>query len=145
MREVESEVNVSVILDYRVGRHSGARGRGKHANAPSGHVSSQLPATGVVSAGRMPRSMNERDHRNTTAAASGAPELALLRLLEQHPEYSQRQMSSALGVSLGKAHYLLEGTARQRLGQGAELQAQPAQVALSVCPDAERRAPAPAA
>jgi len=56
----------------------------------------------------MPRSMNERDHRNTTPAASGAPELALLRLLEEHPEYSQRQMSSALGVSLGKAHYLLK-------------------------------------
>jgi EPS-associated MarR family transcriptional regulator len=35
-------------------------------------------------------------------------ELELLRLLERHPEYSQRQMSSALGVSLGKAHYLLK-------------------------------------
>jgi EPS-associated MarR family transcriptional regulator len=35
-------------------------------------------------------------------------ELELLRLLEQHPEYSQRQMSTALGVSLGKAHYLLK-------------------------------------
>jgi EPS-associated MarR family transcriptional regulator len=39
--------------------------------------------------------------------AVDAPELELLRLLEQHPEYSQRQISSALGVSLGKAHYLL--------------------------------------
>jgi len=40
--------------------------------------------------------------------AEHARELELLRLLEQHPEYSQRQMSSALGVSLGKAHYLLK-------------------------------------
>ncbi len=40
--------------------------------------------------------------------ASTAPELELLRLLERHPEYSQRQMSNALGVSLGKAHYLLK-------------------------------------
>lgn len=32
----------------------------------------------------------------------------LLRLLEQHPEYSQRQLAAALGVSLGKAHYLLK-------------------------------------
>jgi EPS-associated MarR family transcriptional regulator len=40
-------------------------------------------------------------------APEHARELELLRLLEQHPEYSQRQMSSALGVSLGKAHYLL--------------------------------------
>ena len=37
-----------------------------------------------------------------------APELELLRLLESHPDYSQRQMSTALGVSLGKAHYLLK-------------------------------------
>ncbi len=35
-------------------------------------------------------------------------QLELLRLLEQHPEYSQRQLSSALGVSLGKTHYLLK-------------------------------------
>jgi len=41
-------------------------------------------------------------------APSTAPELELLRLLESHPEYSQRQISSALGVSLGKAHYLLK-------------------------------------
>ncbi|MDP2007025.1 MAG: MarR family EPS-associated transcriptional regulator [Rubrivivax sp.] len=31
-----------------------------------------------------------------------------MRLLEQHPEYSQRQLSSALGISLGKTHYLLK-------------------------------------
>lgn len=53
--------------------------------------------------------MNERSSadRAQTPAATNAPELELLRLLERHPEYSQRQMSSALGVSLGKAHYLL--------------------------------------
>lgn len=33
--------------------------------------------------------------------------LALLRLLEQQPELSQRQLSQALGLSLGKTHYLL--------------------------------------
>ncbi len=42
-----------------------------------------------------------------SVGTSDGPELALLRLLERHPEYSQRQMSSALGVSIGKAHYLL--------------------------------------
>lgn len=31
-----------------------------------------------------------------------------MRLLEQHPEYSQRQLAQALGVSLGKTHYLLK-------------------------------------
>jgi len=34
--------------------------------------------------------------------------LELLRLLEKHPEYSQRQLALALGVSLGKTHYLLK-------------------------------------
>ncbi len=37
-----------------------------------------------------------------------AAAVALLRLLEQHPEYSQRQLPSELGVSLGKTHYLLK-------------------------------------
>lgn len=34
--------------------------------------------------------------------------LELLRLLELHPDYSQRQLAVALGVSLGKTHYLLK-------------------------------------
>jgi EPS-associated MarR family transcriptional regulator len=37
-----------------------------------------------------------------------AAHLALMRLLEQHPEYSQRQLAEAMGVSLGKTHYLLK-------------------------------------
>lgn len=40
--------------------------------------------------------------------------MALLRLLEQHPEYSQRQLAKTLGVSLGKTHYLLKAL----LGKG---------------------------
>jgi EPS-associated MarR family transcriptional regulator len=40
--------------------------------------------------------------------------LELLRLLEQHPDYSQRQLAGALGVSLGKTHYLLKAL----LGKG---------------------------
>lgn len=43
-----------------------------------------------------------------------AAHLELLRLLEQHPEYSQRQLAAALGVSLGKTHYLLKAL----LGKG---------------------------
>ena len=41
-------------------------------------------------------------------AASHPGHLELLRLLEHHPEYSQRQLASALGVSVGKTHYLLK-------------------------------------
>jgi len=45
---------------------------------------------------------------------SPSAHLELLRLLEQHPEYSQRQLAVALGVSLGKTHYLLKAL----LGKG---------------------------
>ena len=38
----------------------------------------------------------------------------LLRLIEAHPDYSQRQLARELGVSLGKAHYLLKAL----LGKG---------------------------
>ena len=61
---------------------------------------------------RTPERALEPPHEGDAASARPdglvAPELELLRLLERHPEYSQRQMSSALGVSLGKAHYLLK-------------------------------------
>ena len=33
--------------------------------------------------------------------------LQLLRLLEEHPDVSQRELSRLMGVSLGKTHYLL--------------------------------------
>jgi EPS-associated MarR family transcriptional regulator len=36
-----------------------------------------------------------------------AAQLDLLRLLEERPELSQRELSSALGLSLGKTHYVL--------------------------------------
>ena len=49
-----------------------------------------------------------------TADAIPAAQLELLRLLEQHPEYSQRQLAAVLGVSLGKTHYLLKAL----LGKG---------------------------
>lgn len=49
-----------------------------------------------------------------TADTSPAVHLELLRLLEQHPDYSQRQLAASLGVSLGKAHYLLKAL----LGKG---------------------------
>ena len=36
-----------------------------------------------------------------------AARLAVLRLLEQQPELSQRELSDTLGLSLGKTHYVL--------------------------------------
>ena len=43
-----------------------------------------------------------------TADVVPVAHLELMRLLEQHPEYSQRELAGALGVSLGKTHYLLK-------------------------------------
>ena len=33
--------------------------------------------------------------------------LKALRVLEKHPELSQRQLAKALDISLGKTHYIL--------------------------------------
>lgn len=41
--------------------------------------------------------------------------LELMRLLEQHPDYSQRQLSVAMGVSVGKTHYLLKALVNKGL------------------------------
>jgi EPS-associated MarR family transcriptional regulator len=38
---------------------------------------------------------------------SDSAQLALLRLLDEQPELSQRELSVALGLSLGKTHYVL--------------------------------------
>jgi MarR family transcriptional regulator, temperature-dependent positive regulator of motility len=34
--------------------------------------------------------------------------LKVLKILERHPELTQRELSAKLGVSLGKTHYLLK-------------------------------------
>jgi EPS-associated MarR family transcriptional regulator len=41
-------------------------------------------------------------------AAQTDSHLQVLRLLQTHPEYSQRQLSAELGLSLGKTHYVLK-------------------------------------
>lgn len=52
--------------------------------------------------------MNAPDAFDAPAHGDGdAARLAVLRLLEQRPDMSQRELSEALGLSLGKAHYVL--------------------------------------
>ena len=49
-----------------------------------------------------------RPKTSAGAAIDGdAAELAILRLLQSTPALSQREVSKALGLSLGKTHYLL--------------------------------------
>jgi len=55
--------------------------------------------------------MRERKVRSTSVTATPgdaeAARLAVLQLLERNPDLSQRELSQALGLSLGKAHYVL--------------------------------------
>jgi EPS-associated MarR family transcriptional regulator len=53
--------------------------------------------------------MNERTQAQpgNLGADAEATKLLILRLLAERPELSQRELSLALGVSLGKTHYLL--------------------------------------
>lgn len=52
--------------------------------------------------------MNDSSLPHLATDTSPTAHLELLRLLEQHPDYSQRQLAVELGVSLGKTHYLLK-------------------------------------
>jgi len=47
------------------------------------------------------------DMNTRTPPETDAARLSVLRLLQQNPEMSQRALSQALGLSLGKTHYLL--------------------------------------
>src|ERR1700740_2904003 len=51
--------------------------------------------------------MNAPPFVSSAAADAEAPQLALVRLLEAQPNLSQRELSQALGLSLGKTHYVL--------------------------------------
>ena len=51
-------------------------------------------------------------HRNSTierALADDQTNYHLLRLLEDNPEATQRELAEAMGVSIGKTNYLLRG------------------------------------
>jgi EPS-associated MarR family transcriptional regulator len=57
--------------------------------------------------------------------SDSAAHLGLLRLLEEHPEYSQRELAQALGVSLGKTHYLLKALLGKGLVKAQNFQQSP--------------------
>lgn len=85
--------------------------------------------------------MNERvvlepDDLPPPGAASGidsASQLELLRLLEQHPDYSQRQMALALGVSVGKTHYVLNALLTKGLVKAQKFQRSPNKLGYLYC------------
>lgn len=54
--------------------------------------------------------------------------LRLLTLIEQHPDYSQRRLAAAMGVSLGKAHYLLMALFEKGLVKAGKFSRDPARM-----------------
>lgn len=52
----------------------------------------------------------------------------LLSLIEQHPEYSQRRLAEAMGVSLGKTHYLLKALFGKGLVKAGKFTRNPTQM-----------------
>ncbi|MGN6527473.1 MAG: MarR family EPS-associated transcriptional regulator [Burkholderiaceae bacterium] len=52
----------------------------------------------------------------------------LLSLIEQHPEYSQRRLAEAMGVSLGKTHYLLKALFEKGLVKAGKFTRNPTQM-----------------
>ena len=68
------------------------------------------------------------EHPTAAEAPSQDGHLRLLSLIEQHPEYSQRRLSEALGVSLGKTHYLLRALFEKGLVKAGKFSRDPARM-----------------
>jgi EPS-associated MarR family transcriptional regulator len=60
--------------------------------------------------------------------------LRLLSLIEQHPEYSQRRLAEALGVSLGKTHYLLMALFEKGLIKAGRFTRSPSKLMYALTP-----------
>lgn len=70
---------------------------------------------------------------DNASPSDSASQLELLRLLEQHPDYSQRQMALALGVSVGKTHYVLNALLEKGLVKAQKFQRSPNKLGYLYC------------
>jgi len=64
--------------------------------------------------------------------------LRLLSLIEQHPDYSQRRLAQAMGVSLGKTHYLLAALFEKGLIKAGKFTRSPAKLMYALTPEGMR-------
>ena len=66
----------------------------------------QLPArsSGMVA---VIQSCSMNEHSGSESFDAQDAHFRLMCLIDEHPEYSQRRLAEAMGISLGKAHYLL--------------------------------------
>lgn len=58
----------------------------------------------------------------------------LLKYVAEHPDATQRELASELGISLGKANYCLRALIEKGSGQGSELSKQWPQEGVRVHP-----------
>ncbi len=77
---------------------------------------------------------------DTSSPEPSLASLELMRLLEEHPDCSQRELSRRMGVSLGKTHYLLRALLEKGWVKAQNFQPQRQQAALCLRADAERGA-----
>lgn len=74
------------------------------------------------------------EHLTQERAAQDA-HLRLLSLIAQHPEYSQRRLADAMGVSLGKAHYLLMALFEKGLVKAGKFTRSPTKLMYALTPE----------
>jgi EPS-associated MarR family transcriptional regulator len=73
------------------------------------------------------------EHPPSTPAAHDA-HLRLLSLINEHPDYSQRRLAEALGVSLGKTHYLIKALFEKGLVKAGRLSRNPGKLVYALTP-----------
>jgi EPS-associated MarR family transcriptional regulator len=73
------------------------------------------------------------EHSSADQAGQDA-HLRLLSLIEQHPDYSQRRLAEAMGVSLGKTHYLLMALFEKGLIKAGRLTRSPSKLMYALTP-----------
>ena len=64
--------------------------------------------------------------------------LRLMSLIEKNPDYSQRRLAEAMGVSLGKTHYLLRALFEKGLIKAGKLTRSPSKLMYALTPDGVR-------
>lgn len=74
------------------------------------------------------------EHKPLSGGSAQDAHLRLLSLIEQHPEYSQRRLAEAMGVSLGKAHYLLRALFEKGLIKAGKLTRSPSKLMYALTP-----------
>lgn len=76
---------------------------------------------------------DDRPALDNAGPIDSASQLELLRILEHHPDYSQRQMALALGVSVGKTHYVLNALLAKGLVKAQKFQRSPNKLGYLYC------------